>query len=165
RSGTFREDLFYRLNVVRLVVPPLRARAEDIPLLVDHFLATYSERHGLESPVGIAEDALKALIRHPWPGNVRELQSTVWTAAVFAEDGRITLRSLEARPEVLESSRGGPRGEAGPATLDTCNLRELEQAAVREALRRTGGNKVKAAKLLGISRRALYNKLEAFGLI
>ena len=161
RQGTFREDLYYRLNVVRIQVPPLRLRTEDIPLLVDRFLGTYSERHHLETPVRIADDALKALMLYTWPGNVRELQSTVWTAAVFAEHGIITLTSLEARPEVLEPVRGG---EDAPAALDTINLRDLEQRAIREALRRTAGNKAQAARLLGISRRALYNKIEAFGI-
>ena len=161
KEGSFREDLYYRLNVVRIVVPPLRRRTEDIPLLVDCFLATYSERHCLDVPVRIADDALKALMLHSWPGNVRELQSTVWTAAVFAENNVITLGSLESRPEVLEPVRGVTDT---PAALDTINLRDLEQRSIREALRQTGGNKAQAARLLGISRRALYNKIEAFGI-
>ena len=161
RAGSFREDLYYRLNVVRIVVPPLRRRTEDIPLLVDRFLSTYSERHDLETPVRIDDQALKAMMLYSWPGNVRELQSTVWTAAVFAEDGVITITSLEARPEVLAPIRSG---EDMPVAMDIINLRDLEQRALREALRRTAGNKARAAKLLGISRRALYNKLEAFNI-
>ena len=161
KEGGFREDLYYRLNVVRILVPPLRRRTEDIPLLVDSFLTTYSERHGLDVPVRIADDALKALMLYSWPGNVRELQSTVWTAAVFAEDDVITLGSLESRPEVLEPVRGV---NDTPAALDTINLRDLEQRSIREALRQTGGNKAQAARLLGISRRALYNKIEAFNI-
>jgi len=161
REGSFREDLYYRLNVVRIVVPPLRQRAEDIPLLVDRFLEAYSERHALEDPIRIDDEAMKALMLYTWPGNVRELQSTVWTAAVFAADGVITRAALEARPEVLEHIRSAADK---PSALDIVDLRELEQRALREAMRRTAGNKAKAARLLGISRRALYNKLGAFGI-
>jgi DNA-binding NtrC family response regulator len=160
KAAQFREDLYYRLDVVTLHVPPLRDRKEDIPLLVDHFLDQYAQKNRLPRPQ-VSLQAMEVLVSYDWPGNVRELQSAVFTAAVFAEHGTITLESLRAKPEVL-SAAPVPRDPL--QALDSLDLRGLEKRAILAALARAEGNKLQAARMLGISRRALYNKIDAFGL-
>jgi transcriptional regulator with GAF, ATPase, and Fis domain/lipopolysaccharide biosynthesis regulator YciM len=158
REGRFRQDLYYRLDVVTITVPPLRDRKEDISLLVEHFLSDYAERNQVPRP-RMSLQAMQVLLAHGWPGNVRELQSVVTTSAVFAEGGQITLQSLQAKPEVFGNR--GPGGDALPLA-DTLELKELERRALAAALLKAEGNKQQAARILGISRRALYNKLEAY---
>ena len=157
-TGAFRQDLYYRLDVVSVLVPPLRDRKDDIPLLTEHFLDLFAERNKVARPA-LSLEAARVLMSYDWPGNVRELQSVVMTAAVFAEQGTITLTSLNSKPEVFSESPGGARPMAG---FDTLELKALERQAIIAALRRSGGNKQQAARILGISRRALYNKLEAY---
>ncbi len=152
KTGEFREDLYYRLDVVSIRVPPLRERSEDIPLLVDHFLRQFAAGND-QRPCRVAPDAMHVLLTYPWPGNVRELHSVIMTASVFAQDGLITVESLQTKPEVL--AQRPPRVSAWTSTL---NLRDLERLAIEAAMEQAGGNKVQAARLLGISRRALYNK-------
>ena len=156
-SGQFRQDLYYRLDVVSLRVPPLRQRMEDVPLLLDHFLNEYAARNNTQRPA-VSPEALRVLMAYDWPGNVRELQSVVQTSAVFAQNGVVTLVSLQPKPEVFRKS---PDAHLPLASLENLDLRTLEKQAVAAALARSGGNKQQAARLLGISRRALYNKLEA----
>ncbi len=158
RDGKFRQDLYYRLDVVSIRVPPLRDRKEDISLLVEHFLTDYAERNKVPRP-RMSLQAMQVLLAYGWPGNVRELQSVVTTSAVFAEGGQITLQSLQAKPEVFGTR--GPGGDSLPLA-DTLDLRELEKRALAAALIKVEGNKQQAARLLGISRRALYNKLDAY---
>jgi two-component system, NtrC family, response regulator len=147
--GAFRSDLFYRLNVVALTLPPLRERPGDIPLLAAHFLSRCAADNG--SPVrGFAPDALACLSAHAWPGNVRELHHAVERAVVFAR-GEL----LEARDFELQ----GP----GPAPRATLNLADLEKQAILEALQAHGGNRMRAARALGISVRTLRNKLHLYG--
>jgi two-component system response regulator AtoC len=158
RQGRFRSDLFYRLNVVTLKIPPLRERTEDIPLLIDHFIKKHRERLGLEIE-GVTQSALRHLIRHSWPGNVRELENAVERAMVLCERRKINVRDLI--PE-------GNEVEGTGSNMDVLHLktrtRALERDLVREALEKTGGNKTHAARLLGITPRALLYKLQAFDL-
>jgi two-component system, NtrC family, response regulator AtoC len=159
-AGHFREDLFYRLNVLRVQVPPLRERREDIPLLVDHFLAVF--REALGKPVrGIADDALERLVAYPWPGNVRELENVMERALILATSERIGLRELPAG--VVESVGTGPSGSDADLSLRRAR-RQAEVETIRRALRATGGNRTQAARLLQISHRALLYKLKDYGI-
>jgi two-component system response regulator AtoC len=159
-AGHFREDLFYRLNVLRVQVPPLRERREDIPLLVDHFLAVF--REALGKPVrGIADDALERLVAYPWPGNVRELENVMERALILATSERIGLRELPAN--VVESEGTGAFGSDADLSLRRAR-RQAEVETIRRALRATGGNRTQAARLLQISHRALLYKLKDYGI-
>jgi two-component system response regulator AtoC len=159
-EGRFREDLYYRLNVMHLHVPPLRERREDIPLLADHFIRHFGETLG--KPVDhISDEALERLTHYHWPGNVRELENVIERALILADDDRLTVREL---PENLVAPGSGNAGDAG----QTFSLRGARRAAeidvIRRALKSTGGNRTHAAKLLEISHRALLYKIKEFGL-
>jgi len=161
-SGRFRDDLFYRLNVVRLDVPPLRERPKDVPLLFDHFLARFSKTLG--KPIrGIADDALAHLVSYRWPGNVRELENVVERAVILSPSDRITLREL---PESVVS----PVGAAGepepgrPSFALKAARKSLEADLIRRALRATEGNRTHAARLLEISHRALLYKIKEYAI-
>jgi two-component system response regulator AtoC len=160
-AGRFREDLFYRLNVVCLDVPPLRERPKDIPLLFDHFLARF--RDTLGKPVqGIADDALAQLVSYRWPGNVRELENLVERAVILASGDRITLRDL---PDSVVSPSKLSAGDEGTTHFCLKAARKsLEADLIRRALRATGGNRTHAAKLLDISHRALLYKIKEYGI-
>ena len=159
-AGRFREDLFYRLNVLRVEVPPLRERREDIPLLVDHFLALF--RDALAKPVrGIHDDALQRLCVYRWPGNVRELENVIERAMILARGDQLSLRELPANVVQLET--GDADAEAGDLSLRKAR-RAAESEMIRRALRETGGNRTHAAKLLGISHRALLYKVKEYAL-
>jgi DNA-binding NtrC family response regulator len=154
KANRFREDLFYRLNVVSIALPLLRDRRQDIPELVEHLLTT--------RPVGpgrfaIQPDALEALVRYDWPGNVRELVNVLERAQILAEERIITLDDL---PESVVALAPAPAAAGG----DPMHLCEVERRHVLEVLQREKGNKVHAAKILGISRRALYRLIEKYGL-
>jgi DNA-binding NtrC family response regulator len=146
RAGRFREELYFRLNVVTIWLPPLRERPEDIPELVEHFLAT---RPLASVPTAVTPEALTALVYHDWPGNVRELANVLERAQILADDRRIT--SAELPEEVAESAP--PPSASG---CDPRRLSEVERRHVLRVLRQENGNKVHAARALGISRRALY---------
>jgi DNA-binding NtrC family response regulator len=152
RAGRFRTDLFFRLNVISVALPPLRERREDIPLLVEHFLRT---RQLGRAPMAVDPAAMAVLVRSAWPGNVRELANVVERAQILAEGGVITPDDL---PETLMSSAPVPVPES-PDALDS-----IERRHVAEVLARHGGNKVRAAKALGISRRTLYRLIDRYGL-
>jgi two-component system response regulator AtoC len=158
-AGRFREDLFYRLNVLRVAVPPLRERSQDVPLLVDHFLAQF--RSALGKPVrGIAEDAMQRLVAYRWPGNVRELENVIERAAILASGDQLTLRELPsnvAHPEPVAPA------EAGELSLRQAR-RVAEVEVIRRALRATRGNRTHAARLLGVSHRALLYKLKEYAI-
>ncbi|MBI5578357.1 MAG: sigma 54-interacting transcriptional regulator [Deltaproteobacteria bacterium] len=143
----FREDLFYRLNVIPIHLPPLRERRIDIPNLVDHFLKEAAERYGRE-PLEISSSALALMLDYRWPGNVRELQNAVQFAFVRSGGKRITPESLPMELREAEAVCG----HRGPA-------KKLEIETVRTAIERTGGNKAKAAKLMGVGRATLYRFL------
>jgi DNA-binding NtrC family response regulator len=154
KAGRFREDLYYRLNVVTIYLPPLRERRQDIPELAEHFLATRQL-----GPVRARLDpqALTALTRYHWPGNVRELTNVLERAQILAEGQVITPDDL---PEALLATV--PAG-TNPAA-DPCHLREVERRHVQEVMRQAQGNKLQAAQMLGISRRALYRLIERYQL-
>ncbi|MCS6798652.1 MAG: sigma-54 dependent transcriptional regulator [Myxococcota bacterium] len=161
RAGRFREDLYYRLNVVSLRVPPLRERREDIPLLVEHFLDSLAQRLHLARKT-ISQAALARLVAHDWPGNVRELGNVMERAVVLAEGDVIDVADLS---EPLQPGRDRPI----PAFLDDeisikKAVRRLEAELIRRALERTGGNRTRAARLLEISHRALLYKIKDYGI-
>jgi transcriptional regulator with GAF, ATPase, and Fis domain/tetratricopeptide (TPR) repeat protein len=159
RAGTFREDLYYRIHVARVEVPPLRERTEDIPLLVDAFLGRIADEEG--SPKKEIEPAaLRRLAEQPWPGNVRELQHHIQRVATFARGSVLTLGDLERYGD-LGTAR--PPAAAG-ASAEVDSLEELERKQILLALERAGGNKTKAAEILGINRVTLFRKLKRFEL-
>jgi two-component system response regulator AtoC len=184
-SGTFREDLFYRLNVVPIHIPPLRERREDIPLLVEHFIAKFNERlrKQIES---IDEGAVARLISHPWPGNIRELENLMERTVLFCEGPQIRVSDLP--PEIghlapvtlpsLPAAGTPPSGDdisrVGPAAagLAASSLKEavraqterVERELIQRALDETGGNVTQAARKLKISRKSLQTKMKEFGL-
>jgi DNA-binding NtrC family response regulator len=159
-QGRFRRDLYYRLNVFPLHVPPLRERTEDIPLLARHFLARLREAH--DDVAGeLSPDALVHLLAQRWPGNVRELRHTIERAALVAASGPIGVAHLlvfEPEPGGTGSpSTGGPRDDADAAVLD---LPGLTSTLIRTAMQAAGGNVSAAARLLGISRPTLRYRLK-----
>ncbi len=163
-EGRFREDLFYRLNVVRLEVPPLRDRREDIPLLVDHFLARFREQLG--KPVrAVADDALDLLVGYEWPGNVRELENLIERAVILSDGDAVEASAL---PSVVSTSAGTKAiAVEDDPDEDLCLKRArqvFEAGVIRKALARTGGNRTHAAKLLEISHRALLYKIKDYGI-
>ncbi len=151
-TGRFREDLYYRLNVVRVELPPLRNRREDIPLLVEHFIALYRRRNDRHLE-GISRGALELLMQYHWPGNVRELEHVIERAVVLAEGPVIRPRDL---PERISGGRV-PLPEVRVPLGTT--LREIERRVIEQALAHTGGDKTAAAALLGIGRRTIYRHL------
>ncbi|MBU1909015.1 MAG: sigma-54 dependent transcriptional regulator, partial [Verrucomicrobia bacterium] len=155
-EGAFREDLFYRLNVVSVHLPPLRARPEDIPLLVQHFLKELAEENG-KTLEGLTPEAMGLLTAHPWPGNVRELRNVIESMVVLARGGTLTVRDVPVA--LREESR--PRGglPAGPLSLD-----EAEKQLILRTLKACDDNRTRAAAQLGISRRTLHRKLKEYGL-
>ncbi len=160
REGSFREDLYYRLDVVPLRLPPLRERVEDIPLLAEHFLVKHARRHGRPVPQ-IHPDVFEALERYDWPGNVRELENLMERLVVLSRTDRIGLEDI---PETFrrEAPRfGGVRMELPAQGIV---LEEVERSLIEEALRRSRGNQSAAARFLGISRQTLIYRMQKFGL-
>lgn len=152
-EGAFREDLYYRLNVVAITLPPLRGRREDIPLLVQRFLSR-SER-----PASIRQDALDRILAHDWPGNVRELENVITRAVVLAPGGVITPEVIEF-PSTFSPLRIGSWESNVPYRDGYWPvLRRVEMELIRAALREAGGNKTEAARILGVQRRLLYQKM------
>jgi two-component system, NtrC family, response regulator PilR len=165
-EGRFREDLYYRINVIPIVLPPLRDRREDIPLLAEHFLAKYSEQMGKQI-TGISHEALEHLVRHDWPGNIRELENVIERAV-----------ALEATPTILpESLPPAIRGYASPRSVGApiealpasgfdleAHVKEIERGYIAEALKRAGGVQVKAAELLGMSFRSFRYYVKKYNL-
>ena len=162
QAGTFREDLYFRLNVVRITMPPLRDRSEDIVLLASAFLREFAAENG--KPVkALTDEALALLRRHPWPGNVRELRTAIEHGVVMSNSDAIEAGHL---PTFLQNASPAGDRAASPtdpenalAPADEFNLHALEHRAITRALQHTGGNRTKAAALLGISRRTLQRKL------
>lgn len=160
KEGTFREDLFWRLNVFSIYIPPLRARKEDIPALVNRFLKLFSEKHG-KKVKSVSREAMERLLHHDYPGNVRELENIMERAVIMAEDEIIRLEDL---PPYLKTKPA----EITLSTYDDLPLPEavalLERTRIKEALKKSGGVKTKAAEMLGISERVLRYKLEKYGI-
>jgi len=167
-AGDFREDLYYRLNVFPIVVPPLRDRQEDILLIAEAFLKRFARKHGAKIP-GFSKEAEKALINHSWPGNVRELQNTIERAVIMAENNKpiapATLGILApinvTTHEVPSSSPEETGTEKAPSLL---SLEELEKEHILKALEATNNNRTQAAEILKISPRTLRNKLNQYSL-
>jgi DNA-binding NtrC family response regulator len=169
-KGTFRKDLFYRLNVVNLRLPSLRERREDIPLLAAHFLDRISREHGTKFT--LSDEALRTMMRHDWPGNVRELENSVERACALSSGPILHLgdlptqlqqQGLEARRAVSTSSEPGSESPGGTPAIKT--LADLERDAILGAIRTLDGDKLQAAKLLGIGKTTLYRKLKEYGIV
>jgi two-component system response regulator AtoC len=159
-EGKFREDLFYRLNVLPLHLPPLRERKEDIPLLVDHFICKYNEQHRLNTE-SISEDALVRFLEYPWPGNVRELENAVERAMILVQGKRI---GPDCLPSEVLGGRAPLKSELLGEELSIKKAsRVLEEELIRKALRKTKGNRSQASKLLEISHPSLLSKMKEFG--
>lgn len=159
KDGRFREDLYYRLNVIPIHVPPLRDRRDDIALLVQHFIHVYAQKNG-KSIAGCTPAAMSLLSDYSWPGNVRELENAIERAVVLTRTGTVDEQSLprEVREAVANPVAGPPLSFAVGTPLA-----DIEMRVIRETLRHTGGDKRLAAKLLGIATRTIYRRLEAAG--
>jgi two-component system response regulator HydG len=160
REGTFREDLLFRLQVVAVELPPLRQRAGDVPLLMEHFLVELSAQHG-RAVRGIAPEARAALVRYEWPGNVRELRNVVENMVLLA---RGDVLELEDVPESVRQGGEAAGQRAEGYRLAGRSLAEVERDLIEADLDLAGGNREKAAKILGIGERTLYRKLKEYGL-
>ncbi len=179
-AGRFREDLFYRLNVVTLFVPPLRERQEDIPLLAQEFLVRFAEKN--RKPIkGFTPQAMDRLLRHPWPGNVRELMNAVERAVVLSRGEYLDETELSLLPAAQGTPPLPPGGEAArqlvsaqeataarpgaPASAASPSLEAVERETILRTLEGAGGNKSEAARRLGITRRTLHQKLRKYGMM
>jgi two-component system response regulator AtoC len=159
-DGKFREDLFFRLNVIRITLPPLRARTEDIPLLLTHYIKIFADENKVP-PVTIEPGALHTLQIYPWPGNIRELRNFAENAVVLRRNGKLTEFDLEPKFRGEPVAHGAPASGA-PATAPapvSLSVEENEKHLLHEALIKSRGNRTKAAKFMGISRRTLHRKL------
>jgi len=169
-NGDFREDLFYRINVIRLAIPPLRDRKEDIPLLAEAFLPRLCARLAC-GPRKISPEALRKLALYEFPGNVRELENILERAVIYSQDGLIREEDIEGRAEekpaatppaqrqpFAKDSVAAPLPESGPT------LRDAERELIEKALKENGGNRTRAAKALGISRRTIIYKIKEYGM-
>jgi two-component system NtrC family response regulator len=156
RAGQFREDLYYRLNVVTIVLPPLRERRQDLPPLMNHFLKYFAEKNQ-KTIRGFTHDAREALLRYDYPGNVRELENIIERAVVLTRDEVIGRADLPL--SIHEPEEEKDEGATLPAATEG-----MERRMIREALARSGGVQTRAAELLGISERALRYKLKKYGL-
>ena len=157
-SGDFRADLYYRLNVVEIKIPPLREHPQDIPSLLEAY-SDYFAKENSTDPVRFSAEALEALKKYPWPGNIRELRNFCENAVVMSPSREITPESLEDRFKNPAAAPAAPGPAAESPKLPMPTKRESEDALIRRALEAAGGNKSKAAEILGISRRTLYRKL------
>lgn len=161
RSGRFREDLYFRLNVFSISLPPLRERIEDIPLLAEHFMVKYAANDD-SAAVRITPDAMRRLAAYDWPGNIRELENVIERATILCADAAVTAECLPPRVG------GGGQLTAAPLPDEDLSIKKAEEALerdlIRKALARTGGNRTKAARILEISLRSLLYKLKEFGI-
>jgi DNA-binding NtrC family response regulator len=158
QQGTFRKDLFFRLNVVNIRIPSLRERKADIPLLVGHFLERLNASTGVERT--ISDDALRLMMAYDWPGNIRELESCLERAATLTSGPHIHIGDLPT--QVQNGGRPTPSESGHPSGV--VPIAEMEKEAIFSALKRVGGDKMKAAKLLGIGKTTLYRKLKEYGM-
>ena len=158
RAGRFRSDLFYRLNVVHIALPPLRARGDDVGLLIDHFIQHFSREYQV-APKRVTAEAMARLRGYGWPGNIRELQNAIERAFALSGADTITLADL---PPLRDHAVPASMVAADAAAART--LREEEERVIAAALRESGGNKNEAARLLGIDRQRLYRKIKKYGL-
>jgi DNA-binding NtrC family response regulator len=161
KSGRFREDLYYRLNVVRLRLPPLRERREDIPEFAEHFLRKYCAETG-KTVAGISSEAMALLRGHRWPGNVRELENAIERAVVLGDGAAIAPADLGLRAAVDgDSAPSGDHPTVGPFHE---SVEAFKHALIRTALAQAGGNQTRAAEMLGLQRTYLARLIKNFGL-
>ena len=171
RSGKFREDLYYRLKVISIELPPLRERMEDLPDLVGHFLARYSEKNK-KAVSHVSEEAMARLRAYSWPGNIRELEHAIEravamtnTSVLFPEDFPPELaRESTAHPSGGEGAAAAPTGAPSAGTEGAGSLEELEKAHIVKVLQDVNFNKSKASEILGIDRATLYRKAQRYGI-
>ena len=156
REGKFREDLFYRLNVVEIVIPPLRERTADLPLLFDHFLEKYSRK--LSKKLAVAPGLVEVLSNYAWPGNVRELENTVERAVTLNHTGLLTIDDLPA--EIATYTPPSP-ADADKAFL---SLEDMEARYIKRVIDAAGGNMSRTAEILKVDRRTLYRMIDRYGL-
>lgn len=164
-EGLFLNDLFYRLEVISMIMPPLRERRDDIPLLADHFIRRYASRYE-KSVNGIQSKALDALMRHSWPGNVRELENCLARGVILSKENKISLEDL---PEKIRAYGGLSVPSVGRCIIGKIpekgiKIKEMEHELIEKTLEKCSGNKSLTADLLGISRKALYEKLGRYGI-
>ncbi|WP_395069997.1 sigma-54 interaction domain-containing protein [Gracilimonas sp.] len=172
KSGDFREDLFYRLNVIELYVPALRHRRVDIPLLTDHFLKLFSEKYGIEK-LYIEEECIRALKNYNWPGNVRELKNIIERCVVLSNNGRINKEILpnhisSQSAQLSENRQTNSESSANRNYIEVeigTSLDEIEKKVIRQTLTSVNNNKSEAANILGFSRKTLHNKLQKYDTI
>ncbi|MEN8199973.1 MAG: sigma-54 dependent transcriptional regulator [Thermodesulfobacteriota bacterium] len=157
RAGNFREDLYYRLNVVTVAVPPLRARQDDIPLLVDHFVKKFSRKNRREVS-GVTDECMQLLTAYPWPGNVRELENAIERGVILMRGEYLTEKSLP-----LPIQKQGAAAELETTGDEPVSLQAQEKILILKTLEETEGNKSEAARRLGITRKTLQNKLQKYG--
>ena len=156
-EGTFRQDLFYRLNTIELHLPPLRERGEDIVLLAEYFLKIYSGKYSVGDVV-LGASAKQKLLKHTWPGTVRELQHCIERAIVLSDKTELTAEDIRLEDSVVASGTS-----SGSIKVDSLNLQTLEREAIKRAISLSNGNLTQAAELLGITRFALYRKIDKLG--
>lgn len=156
-EGTFRQDLFYRLNTIELHLPPLRDRGEDIVLLAEYFLKFYSGKYSV-GDVRLGASAKQKLLKHTWPGNVRELQHCIERAIVLGDKTELAAEDIRLEDSVVASGTS-----SGSIKVDSLNLQTLEREAIKRAISLSNGNLTQAAELLGITRFALYRKIDKLG--
>ena len=159
KEGTFREDLFYRLNVVVVDMPPLRERKEDVPLLIDHFLKRFAAENG-KNVTGTTSEARDLLLKYDYPGNVRELENIIERAVVISRNSVISVDDLPFDEESIYPEDAGKKGEG----LLRGSVEEMERKLILEAMEKSGDHQTKAAEILGISERMLRYKLKKYGL-
>jgi transcriptional regulator with PAS, ATPase and Fis domain len=159
QDGALREDLYYRLNVLTITVPPLRDRMEDVPELVQAFVDEFNERHG-RSIHGVDDDALDVLRRHRWPGNVRELRNVIERAVIVCPDELVRAEHLPVFDEATLPTTSGTEAEVVLSVGTT--VEDAERELILKTLKQTGGNKTRAAVILGISLKTLHNKLHKY---
>ena len=161
KAGQFREDLFFRLHVVEIWLPPLRERAEDIPLLAQAFIREFAKENE-KNVTALTPDALELILNYSWPGNVRELRTAIERAVVLTRGDKIAARDLP--PAVRQAPAAGPGPAPAMSSASGLNLKEVEQEHIVRALRESNGNRTLAAKKLGMSRRTLHRKLHQYHL-
>jgi two-component system response regulator AtoC len=161
-AGEFREDLFFRLDVVNVLLPPLQSRVDDIPMLSSHFISEFADKNG-KSVEGITPDALNLLMAYPWPGNVRELRNTIEKMVVLSRGDRLTARDVPMNIKEEARSLGNAAKTTGKLSVaPESSLADAEKAMIYAAIKQQNGNRTKAAVALGISRRTLHRKLRQY---
>jgi len=150
---TFREDLYYRINAIQMEIPPLRERPDDIPVLAEFFLRKYNKQYHKEE-LKLGEKALASLMKHNWPGNIRELEHSLEKGVILSEKEVIKPEHLFPRSSTMKET----------GALNSLNLEENEKFIIEKVIRREGGNVTSAARLLGINRSTLYQKMKKYGI-